>query len=135
MPKNPLKKRDAWAVFGKLDSPVHQRGRWALDALKTLEVFSGTPETVNTYEKSIEVFSAASLYAVTRAESNGEVKPGKYNFHRSILKALETEQDQKDEWIAGIEYVGRKEQVEERNRMKSIEQDIYDIEQDIEKKR
>lgn len=131
--KEALQRRDTWALFGKLDSPSYQKGRWALDALRSLEIFLEDPDTFNTYESSVEVFSAGTLYAVTRAESNGEVGTENYGFHQSIHRSLE-EEEPEGEWIENIEYVGKKKDRENQAQMESVEKEITEIEQQIENK-
>lgn len=132
--KESLKKRDSWAVFGKLDSPIYQKSRWALDVWKSLDKFLEDPGTVNAYKNSIDVLSAATLYAVTRAESNGEVGTGSYEFHRAVLEAVDEERIFERDWIEDIEYVGSRRDTE-LQADQAIEKEISEIEQEIEQKK
>lgn len=64
-----LQQKDTWAIFRRLDSPIQEKGEWALDVSRLLQKFVETDSKMM-YEETIQGVSASTLYAISRAETN-----------------------------------------------------------------
>ncbi len=79
-----LTERDTWASFRPQEESVRE-AEWAVDTPRTIERFLDLRNVENDYEETAKTLAAATFYTVSRAESDGEVGTGLYNFHENLI--------------------------------------------------
>lgn len=76
--------RDSWASFRPQKESVRE-GEWAVDVPRTIDRHLNLGEAESNYEETAKTLAAATLYTISRAESDGEVGTGMYDFHKNLI--------------------------------------------------
>jgi len=135
--------RDTWASFRYSD----EKGEWAVDVSNTVKKFSRDVR-VEPYERAVESLSAATLYAVARAESK-DLGPGMYSFHHGLVRYLRDGSEAQIEELAEIEseieevedeledYLEEKQEIEGEmeqvdEKLDQVEEEIQEVDREIE---